>query len=78
MMRRISWYARLRILVLVSVFACVLGLRADLLHAETVSRAGGKGLKNSLLVTRESCVEAFGALCEPAFGQEAIAVYEVV
>ena len=35
-------------------------------------------LKDALLVAREFCIEAFDAWCEPAFGEEAVAVDEVV
>jgi len=49
-----------------------------LLHTKTVPRTSRKWLKHSLLIVRESCVEAFDAWCEPAFGQEAVAVDEVV
>ena len=49
-----------------------------LLHTETVPRPSRERLKDSLLVARESCVVAFDALRQPAFGEEAVAVDEVV
>lgn len=53
-------------------------MRVHLLHAETVPRTSGERLEDALLVVRESCVVAFDARRQPAFGEEAVAVYEVV
>jgi len=50
----------------------------NLLHSKTISRSSRERLKNSLLVVRESFVETFGAWREPAFGEEAVAVFEIV
>ena len=50
----------------------------NLLHAKAVPRTSRERLKDSLLVVRESCVEAFDAWCKPAFGKETVAVDEVV
>lgn len=49
-----------------------------LLHSETVPRSGRERLEDTLLVARESCIETFDAWSEPAFGEEAVAVDEVV
>ena len=49
-----------------------------LLHSKTIPRPSRKRLKNSLLVLRESCIETLDAWREPAFGEEAVAVDEVV
>lgn len=53
-------------------------MRVHLLHAETVPRTSGERLKDALLVVRESCIVAFDARRQPAFREEAVAVYEVV
>ena len=50
----------------------------NLLHAKAVPRTSRERLKDSLLIVRESCVVAFDARRKPAFGEEAVAVYEVV
>lgn len=49
-----------------------------LLHTKTIPRTSREGLEYSLLVVRESCVVAFDAGRQPAFGEETVAVDEVV
>jgi hypothetical protein len=50
----------------------------DLLHPEAVSRASRERLEDFLLVARETWIEALGVCGEPAFGNEAVAVGEVI
>ena len=50
----------------------------NLLHANAVPRTSRERLKDSLLIVRESCVVAFDAWCEPAFGEVIVAIDEVV
>jgi hypothetical protein len=50
----------------------------DLLHPQAISRTSRERLEDFLLVAREAWIEALGVCGEPAFGNEAVAVGEVV
>lgn len=50
----------------------------DLPHPQAVSRTSRERLEDFFLVVREAWIEALGVCGEPAFGNEAVAVGEVV
>jgi hypothetical protein len=50
----------------------------DLLHSQTISRASRERLEDFSSVVSEAWVEALRTCDEPAFGDEAFAVGEVV
>jgi hypothetical protein len=50
----------------------------DLPHPQAVSRTSRERLEDFLLVAREAWIEVLGVCGEPAFGNEAIAVGEIV
>lgn len=64
--------------VSINLFQCSKFIMLHLLHTKTIPRTSREGLKHSLLIVRESCVVAFDAGRQPAFGEETVAVDEVV
>ena len=50
----------------------------DLLHPQTISRTSRERLQDFLSVVREARIETLAAVGKPAFGNEGIAVGEVV